>query len=80
MKWNLFYFKLDRSTPNTDWLEKSITQIDLFGRRHRGMLESTLKKLFLWLKIHFSLSTDEPIDEYFSNNTSKHENDNDEEQ
>ncbi|UJR14999.1 hypothetical protein I4U23_001976 [Adineta vaga] len=24
----------------TDWLEKSMTQIDLFGRRHRGMLEN----------------------------------------
>ncbi len=23
-----------------DWLEKSITQIDLFSRRHRGMLEN----------------------------------------
>jgi hypothetical protein len=31
---------IDRSTPNTDWLEKSLTQIDLFGRQHRGMLKS----------------------------------------
>jgi hypothetical protein len=23
-----------------DWLEKSMTQIDLFSRRHRGMLEN----------------------------------------
>jgi hypothetical protein len=23
-----------------DWLERSITQIDLFSRRHRGMLEN----------------------------------------
>lgn len=30
----------DRTNSNTDWLEKSITQIDLFSRRHRGMLEN----------------------------------------
>jgi hypothetical protein len=30
--------------------------------------------------MNFSLLSDEPIEEYFSNNTSKHENDNDEEQ
>jgi len=78
----LIYKKLDRSTPHTDWLEKSMTQIDLFGRRHRGMLESIehKKTQTFYLKMNFSLLSDEPIEEYFSNNTSKHENDNDEEQ
>ncbi|CAF0803169.1 unnamed protein product [Rotaria sordida] len=52
----------DRRTPNTDWLENSITQIDRFSRRHLGMLEN------------------EHIEEYFTNSTSKFENDNDEEQ
>ncbi|CAF0889439.1 unnamed protein product [Adineta steineri] len=28
------------SDHQTDWLEKSMTQIDLFSRRHRGMLEN----------------------------------------
>ena len=34
---------LDRPPSQADWLERSITQIDLFGRRHRGRLESMSK-------------------------------------
>ena len=33
-------FRIDRNANQTDWLETSIKQIDLFSRRHRGMLES----------------------------------------
>lgn len=36
-------FQIDRSASQTDWLENSINQIDLFSRRHRGMLESGLQ-------------------------------------
>lgn len=36
-------FRIDRSASQTDWLENSINQIDLFSRRHRGMLESGLQ-------------------------------------
>ncbi|CAF4764173.1 unnamed protein product, partial [Rotaria socialis] len=30
----------DHNAQNTDWLENSMCQIDLFSRRHRGMLEN----------------------------------------
>ncbi|CAF0808236.1 unnamed protein product [Adineta ricciae] len=30
----------DRNRGHVDWLENSMTQIDLFSRRHRGMLEN----------------------------------------
>ncbi|CAF0733393.1 unnamed protein product [Adineta steineri] len=30
----------DSNTSQNDWLENSMTQIDLFSRRHRGMLEN----------------------------------------
>ncbi|UJR31677.1 hypothetical protein I4U23_019158 [Adineta vaga] len=50
----------DRNTRHADWLENSMIQIDLFSRRHRGMLEN------------------ERIEDYFSQNHSKHEYENDE--
>lgn len=73
----------DRTNSNTDWLEKSIKQISLFSRRHRGMVESIFQtyKRDIFSSIIHSFFTDEPIDEYFSsNNSSKYENDYDEEQ
>ena len=69
---------LDRSTPNTDWLEKSITQIDLFGRRHRGMLESRSSHTDVSLEELAFL--DEPVEDYFSHNAARHEHDHDDEQ
>ncbi|CAF4112496.1 unnamed protein product, partial [Didymodactylos carnosus] len=41
------------NSPASDWLERSITQIAMFGRRHRGMLENN--------------DTNESVDDYFKN-------------
>ncbi|CAF0857931.1 unnamed protein product [Didymodactylos carnosus] len=43
----------ESNSPASDWLERSITQIDLFGRRHRGMLENT--------------DINESVEDYFKN-------------
>ena len=39
---------IDRNRGHVDWLENSMTQIDLFSRRHRGMLESAYKMKVLF--------------------------------